>query len=176
MKRVNLEHIIRAAGSIANSSELIIIGSQSILGSYPAPPAELTVSQEADLYPTDNPAKADLVDGTIGEKSPFHDTFGYYAHGVGPETAILPKNWKTRLVRVQNPNTNNIAGLRISPADLAVSKLAAGREKDLQLVSALFRYHLVEPPQIESVLEELDSPNIQIIKQRLARCTRDSRS
>ncbi len=35
-------------------------------------------------------AKADLIDGSIGELSPFHETFGYYAHGLGPETAALP--------------------------------------------------------------------------------------
>lgn len=32
MKRSELEHIIRAAGSIANDSEIVVIGSQSILG------------------------------------------------------------------------------------------------------------------------------------------------
>jgi hypothetical protein len=31
MKRIDLEHLIRAAGSIANAGELIIIGSQAIL-------------------------------------------------------------------------------------------------------------------------------------------------
>src|SRR5205807_7298032 len=97
MRRRDLEHLIRAAGSIADAHELIIIGSQAILGSFPDPPPELTVSQEADLYPADAPEKADLVDGSIGEKSPFHETFGYYAHGVAPETAVLPSNWKSRL-------------------------------------------------------------------------------
>jgi hypothetical protein len=47
----------------------------------------LLTSQEADIYPLGDPAKSDLIDGTIGELSPFHETFGYYAHGVGPETA-----------------------------------------------------------------------------------------
>ncbi len=27
-------------------------------------------------------------------------TFGYYAHGVGPETAKAPAGWEQRLVRV----------------------------------------------------------------------------
>jgi hypothetical protein len=34
-----------------------------------------------------NPDRADLIDGTIGELSPFHATYGYYAHGVGESTA-----------------------------------------------------------------------------------------
>ncbi len=32
MKRTELEHVIRAAGSIANERELIVIGRQAILG------------------------------------------------------------------------------------------------------------------------------------------------
>jgi hypothetical protein len=49
MKRAGLEHIIRAAGAIAASRELILIGSQAILASFPDAPPELSVSIEADL-------------------------------------------------------------------------------------------------------------------------------
>ena len=35
MRRSELEHLIRAAGAIAGDGELIIIGSQSILGQFP---------------------------------------------------------------------------------------------------------------------------------------------
>ena len=90
MKRSELEHIIRAAGSITDERHIVIIGSQAILASFPNAPAELTVSQEADAYPMESPDKADLIDGSIGEKSPFHDTFGYYAHGVAPGTGSFP--------------------------------------------------------------------------------------
>ena len=58
MKRSDLEHIIRAAGSIADCERLIVIGSQAILGSFPQAPAELTMSEEADTYPLDAPEKA----------------------------------------------------------------------------------------------------------------------
>lgn len=51
MKRSELEHIIRAAGSITDARKLVIIGSQAILGSFPNPPAELTV-QEAQYFET----------------------------------------------------------------------------------------------------------------------------
>jgi hypothetical protein len=170
MTRSDLEHLIRAAGSIADARELIIVGSQAILGAFPNAPAELAISQEADMYPKDAPEKAELVDGSIGEKSPFHDTFGYYAHGVGPETAILPTHWRSRLVRVQNQNTNGIAGLCLSPADLVVSKLAAGREKDMDFVRALFRHHLLQPGEVEALLSELESSVRESINARLLRC------
>jgi hypothetical protein len=31
--------------------------------------------------------------GALGDGSPFHAAFGYYAHGVGPETAKAPAGW-----------------------------------------------------------------------------------
>ena len=94
MKRAELEHVIRAASTIAADDEIVVIGSQSILGQFPTPPDELTVSNEADVYPRNHPERADLIDGSIGELSPFHDTFGYYAQGVGEETAVLPAGWQ----------------------------------------------------------------------------------
>jgi len=51
MTRQQLEHLIRAAAVIADDDELIVIGSQSILGQYPNAPSSLLVSVDADLYP-----------------------------------------------------------------------------------------------------------------------------
>jgi hypothetical protein len=170
MKRTELEHIIRAAGGITDARQIVVIGSQAILGSFPNAPAELTVSEEADTYPMESPEKADLIDGSIGEKSPFHDTFGYYAHGVAPGTAVLPANWKARLVAVQNENTRGVVGLCLSPVDLAVSKLAAGREKDMTFVTAMLRHRLITAEEIQIVLVELADGPQQTIRPRLQRC------
>jgi hypothetical protein len=170
VRRADLEHIIRAAGSIADAQKLVIIGSQAILGSFPNAPAELTISAEADTYPLDAPEKADLIDGSIGEKSPFHETFGYYAHGVGPETAVLPANWQARLVPVQNENTRGVVGLCLSAGDLAISKLAAGREKDLKFVTAMLERGLISAEAIQALFDELDEAQLQLIRPRLECC------
>jgi len=108
MQRAQLEHIIRAATAITGAQEFVVVGSQAILGTFPEPPAELLVSIEADLFTLRNPADADLIDGSIGEGSPFHQTFGYYAHGVGLETAVLPAGWRERLVSVHTANCVSI--------------------------------------------------------------------
>ena len=84
MQRSQLEHLIRAAGEITNQYEFVVIGSRAILGSVEQPPAECLVSMEADIYPLQAPELADLIDGSIGELSFFHEHFGYYAQGVGP--------------------------------------------------------------------------------------------
>jgi hypothetical protein len=70
MNRRELEHVIRAAADLADDDEIIVIGSQAILGQYPEAPAELRVSMEADVYPKNRPERWDLIDGTIGEGSP----------------------------------------------------------------------------------------------------------
>ena len=89
MKRLELEHVIRAASAISLHDEFVIIGSQALLGEHPDAPDDLLVSIEVDIYPLKKPEDSKLVDGAIGEGSTFQDTFGYYAHGVGPETATL---------------------------------------------------------------------------------------
>jgi hypothetical protein len=110
MTRSELEHLIRAAGAIAGDSEIVVVGSQSILGQFPDAPRALLMSSEADLYPLHHPERADLIDGSIGEGSNFHETFGYYAQGVGEETATLPEGWQSRLVRISNANTAGTTG------------------------------------------------------------------
>jgi hypothetical protein len=144
MQRQQLEHIIRAATGITGAKEFVIIGSQAVLGQFPNSPDELLVSIEADLFSLRNTTDADLIDGSIGEGSPFHQTFGYYAHGVAVETAILPSGWKDRLIPVQNENTGGGKGLCLEVHDLAVSKLIAGREKDFDFVRILLKHHLAK--------------------------------
>ena len=143
MTRNQLEHIIRAAAANADVRDIVVIGSQAILGSYPDAPAELTQSIEADVFPRDNPEHSIVIDGAIGELSLFHETFGYYAHGVSETTAILPEGWRTRLVKIDNPNTMGAIGWCLEPHDLAISKLAAGREKDYAFVRAMARMKLI---------------------------------
>lgn len=171
MNRRQLEHVIRAAAQIADDDELIILGSQAILGQYPNAPPDLLVSMEVDLYPLHHPERADLVDGTIGELSPFHDTFGYYAQGVGPTTATLPRGWEFRLVPVHGPDTRGATGWCLEAHDLVVSKLVASREKDLAYVRAALRHGLVTLPELRGRLAEttLDDDSVRpVLEARLA--------
>jgi hypothetical protein len=157
MKRSELEHLIRAAGSIAEDSQIVIIGSQSILGQFPDAPAPLLVSAEADVFPLNRPEKADLIDGSIGEGSRFHELYGYYAQGVGEETATLPQGWRERLVHILNSNTNGITGLCLEVHDLAISKYVAGREKDLEFTRELAKHGMTKA---EVLLERLEKTRV----------------
>lgn len=161
MRRTDLEHIIRAAAAITNQYEFVVIGSQSILGAAPNAPDDLTKSCEADIYPLGHADLADLIDGSIGELSPFHFNFGYYAQGVGPETAKLPKGWEGRLVKIQNSNTDLKIGYCLELNDLAASKLAAGREKDYQFVKGMINHGMVDKKTLVDRIQSVDiSPSI----------------
>jgi hypothetical protein len=149
MKREQLEHIIRAAAAIVNQPRIVVIGSQAILAQYPDAPEDLLVSVEADVFAPDRPELCIQIDGAIGELSPFHQTFGYYAHGVAENTATLPTGWKERLVPLRNANTGDATGWCLEVHDLAASKLAAGRQKDLEFVAALLRHGLLQRAELE---------------------------
>lgn len=148
MTREELEHLIRASGEVTDQYEFVIIGSQSMLGSVPNPESVFTVSAEADIYPLQAPELWDKIDGALGEVSQFHQTFGYYAQGVGPETAILPDGWLNRVCRIQSAATNGRVGYCLDLPDLFMSKAAAGREKDRAFCMALLEYQHVRPSQV----------------------------
>ena len=156
MQRSELEHVIRASGEIVDDDEFIIIGSQAILGQFPDAPAKLLMSMETDIYPKNSPELADKIDDAIGEGSHFHATHGYYAQGVGPETAILPKGWQDRLLPVKNENTNGITGLCLEVHDLAISKLVANRPKDTAFVSTLVYHEMISHGTMLQRLSETD--------------------
>ena len=158
MQRSELEHLIRASGEIAGDDEIIIIGSQSVLGQFPDAPVRLLSSMEADVYPKNNPEKADKVDGAIGEGSSFHELNGYYAQGVGKSTAVLPTDWESRLIAVKNENTNGVTGYCLEVHDLAISKMVAGRPKDLDFVRELVRHNMI---QKRTMLHRLGQTDLQ---------------
>jgi hypothetical protein len=148
VRRAELEHAIRAATEIIAQGQVIVIGSQAILGSFSEDelPLEATMSGEVDIAPLDDDdagTHATRIDGAIGELSLFHETHGFYVQGVGRETAVLPAGWEERLVRVEGRGTNGRTGLCLDPHDLCIAKLAAAREKDFRFVGALLEAGLI---------------------------------
>lgn len=73
MRRDQLEHAIRTACQIIGHQEVIVVGSQSILGSFAQDrlPADATMSLEIDILPiaadnTETARLADLIEGVAG--------------------------------------------------------------------------------------------------------------
>jgi len=160
MQREQFEHILRAAGDVLQEQVLIVIGSQAILGSVADPPPAAARSIEVDILPIGDAdeSKADRVDGAIGEASRFQERHGVYAQGVGLGTARLPDGWRDRLVPFCNENTNGVTGLCLEPHDLVVSKLLAGRTKDLDFSKELLSAQIVRRQVLEERLGKV--PNL----------------
>jgi hypothetical protein len=77
MRRDQLEHAIRTACQIIERADVIVVGSQAILGTFREEelPPEATMSVEIDILPiADDNAEtgrlADLIEGAAGEFSP----------------------------------------------------------------------------------------------------------
>jgi hypothetical protein len=152
VRREQREHLLRSAGTVVRDTEIMVIGSQSILGSFDEKdlPRGVTLSFEADFLPFNDPdqSKADLIDGVLVEDSMFHETHHVYAQGVDATTAVLPDGWRKRLVRLDNENTNGVTGWCLDRVDLCVSKLVAFRPKDLLFVSELLDANIVRRADI----------------------------
>ncbi|MFN0153197.1 MAG: DUF6036 family nucleotidyltransferase [Gaiella sp.] len=170
MKRHEFEHVLKAAADIVRD-DLVVIGSQALLGRHPDAPSSLLVSMEVDVYPATDPGRADEIDGAIGEGSRFHDTYAYYAHGVGPETPIAPAGWEGRRVRLELPRIRPKEGTFVawcmSTADLVLAKLAAGRPHDLEFAVDAIAAGLVEADQLLLGVDLMPEKHREPTRQRL---------
>ncbi len=189
MRRDQLEHAIRTACQIIQHPEVIVVGSQAILGTYTEDelPAVATMSIEVDILPIadsneETARLADLIEGVAGEFSPFEEIHGFSIDGVDLDTAILPEGWRDRLVKVQNANTAapagepRFTGWCLDKEDLCVAKLCAFREKDRNFVGALLDAKLVEPEVIAARLDTAAEANLHATERAIGWLTSRSDS
>jgi hypothetical protein len=171
VNRQQLAHLLQSACAIAHDADVLVLGSQSILGSFDEEdlPPEATASQEADIAFLDDPGrdKAHEVEGVIGEMSTFHETNGIYAEGVHIEVAVLPAGWKDRLVSWDVKSSKPAEPRFLDPHDLAVSKLAAGRQKDHAFVLSLIHSGLLDAALIHERASMLPSGTDPRVRERI---------
>jgi hypothetical protein len=152
VKRGDFEHLIAAAANLTGEDEFVVIGSQAVLGMFPDAPDTMLRSMEADVYPLHCPEKAHEIDGNLGDGSMFHAQFGFYAHGVGPETAKAPAGWQQRLVRVPIParlrSKREPVAWCLEIHDLVLAKAAARRERDWEFAREALRAGLVSGDEL----------------------------
>lgn len=162
----DLERTVRAIARHFSADEVFIIGSQSILLSWPEAPAIIRTSGEIDAYPgnaklweiarkeIDPHAEAsEEINALFGEGSDFHKTHGFYIDGVDEHTARLPMDWTTRAIH-QSIRVDNRDVLAIAPCpeDIIVSKLARLVEKDKDFIAAYHKARLLDTNRIEERL------------------------
>lgn len=152
MKKQHVDHVLRAAGRITGEKQFIIIGSQALHGKYPDAPDTIVRSAEVDLIAKQNADRTEWLNA-IGQDSPFHEEFGYYADPVDETSAKLPRGWKGRLVNLPEGDTDGVRGLCLDPHDLAIAKYVARREKDREFTRELARRGYVRRARLLELLE-----------------------
>jgi hypothetical protein len=166
MNRAEFEHVVRAAADVVDD-DVVVVGSQAILAEHPDAPDTMLRSAELDVFPRTATAKADEIDGAIGDGSRFHQTYGYYAHAVGPETLTAPAGWMDRLVKVELPaaqrKNGNVVAWCLGTHDLLLAKLAAGRPHDYEFVESAIQSGLADIEQLQlgvDLLPEVDRERV----------------
>ena len=152
MKKQHVDHVLRAAGRITGEKQFIIIGSKALHGKYPDAPDTIVRSAEVDLIAKQNADRTEWLNA-IGQDSPFHEEFGYYADPVDETSAKLPRGWKGRLVNLPEGDTDGVRGLCLDPHDLAIAKYVARREKDREFTRELARRGYVRRARLLELLE-----------------------
>jgi len=111
-----------------------------------------------DLYQRDGNQKGlDEIEGSLGEMSLYHQTHLIYAHCISPETATFPENWFSRAAEYEIDLSNNekLTVYYPVPADLAISKLCANRDKDRKFVTMLIKNGIASDKEIEQYIPEI---------------------
>ena len=145
LRRRQLQHIILEVGERFALTEVFVIGSSAILAVLPDPPeGVLTSTRDVDIIPPNDGDEriADQISYVIGESSAFDIEYGYHAQGVSMKTpTYAPHGWQARTIDV---SVGKIVAHCMEPHDVVLSKLGAGREKDLEFASAAAALGVVE--------------------------------
>lgn len=161
MRIDDIIHLVRAARNSTGVTKITVIGTQSIFGKYSDAPRDLTESEDMDFFTPLEPGKSEEIEGSIGELSTFHGEFGVCGHGVAPETAILPKDWESRAITRQFAEAPGVDVVFLHPVDAVYSKMAAGREKDFEWVSRLFKHRLVNQGEVAILILQCEDEKLK---------------
>lgn len=169
MYRHQLQHVILEIGRRFDIREFHIIGSAAILAVIPDPPVgTLTATRDVDVIPPGMDERlADRISFVLGEASDFDSEYGYHAQGVSCGTpAFAPRDWMTRAIPIQ---VENITAWCMEPTDLVLSKLGAGREKDIDFSRAAVQLGLVTENGLIDRLTNVDAPAelVRVIEGRI---------
>lgn len=171
MQKSYLFDLISLVEGVLGEEELpIIVGSQALFAQTDHPPLVIRESRKCDFLLFGGKSKErDRINREYGVFSPFADEHGYYADALGLASVILPDGWEQRLQPLLDASGKPVARC-LEIYDLASSKIAAGRPKDLEFLGFGFSAELIS---IDIFLERLSllKPKLEndALKDRLNR-------
>ena len=154
-----LQHLIRAAQALAEDRDILVLGSASLLASFPElgnPDSPLAATYDADLCPDPfDELTGTMLDEALGENRAYYLRHGYHAD-ILRDTILetLPAGWRERLVSVPGCT----AAHALEPHDLAAVKLLVGRPKDISLLAHLYTAGFVDAEVVRNRMDLLDIP------------------
>lgn len=133
-----LQHLIRSAKALAEDRDMLVLGSASLLASFPElglPDALLASTYDADICPQPyDEITAVMLDEALGENRAYFQRHGYHADVLRESIfETFPTGWADRL----QPIPGTPGSHAMDPHDLAAVKILVGRDKDLDLIQAL---------------------------------------
>jgi hypothetical protein len=154
-----LQHLIRAAQALAENQPVIVLGSSSLLASFPElgkDEGPLTTTFDADLYPDPfDELVAMMWHEALGENRSYYLRHGYHADIMRDSIVdTFPSGWRERLVPV--PGADKAHALE--PHDLCAIKILVGRPKDLSLVKFLADAGLIHANMVRERMALIDLP------------------
>jgi len=152
-----LQHLVGSAQALADDCEIIVLGSASLLASFPDLGNDygpLASTYDADLCPSPfDETTALMLNQALGESKAFHLRHGYHADILRPAIfETIPPGWRERVIAVPDCK----AAFALEPHDLAAVKLLVGRPKDIALVRTLHGSGLLNSALVAERLNQMD--------------------
>jgi hypothetical protein len=160
MQREQLDELLAQAASLGAQSGWAILGSQAVHAVSAAPPAEVLISVECDLWLGEDAEARSRIEAQLGKSSAFAKATGVYADPLPPDLPTLPEGWQKRLV-AYHLGKLSVPCLEIH--DLIVSKLAAGRLKDYEFTAAVLTGKLARAEEVVRRIQTFREPHTQAV-------------
>jgi hypothetical protein len=149
-------HVARAVSNITGCKQLVVVGSAAVLASRRGLSDDFG-TEDVDLFSLDAGDEEQFADDAeiIGMSSTFHGTYGYYADGVGPRTALMPGTWKARALEMNVPDSDGAVLWIPDVNDIALAKLCAWRDKDKEWLEIAAKEKVIDLAVMADRLSEV---------------------
>lgn len=150
----DLKIALTAAAKAYDRKRFVVVGSASILASFPDAPGYLRMSADIDMFPIRKLKEETFKPGDdkVGQASKFEDENDFYVERVGDWTMLSqPVGWLDRCVKFE---VGEVTGYCLSPLDLAYNKTEAGRDKDIHFVAGMINEGIITREALENFIQK----------------------